>query len=85
MGNAMLADGSLSDDLAELRRRWQEAGRSGEPEICSFFTPGDRAHMARQIDMGARLGIQRMQVFLEDRGRDEILPILDDLAAAATD
>ena len=38
--------------------------------------------MACQIERAAELGVQRMQVFLEERPRDLVLPILDELAAA---
>lgn len=72
----------LAVPLRDLRALWQRAGRAGQPEICYFFDPGDTESMARQIDGARQLGIQRMQVFLEDRGRDAVLPILDRLAKA---
>lgn len=73
----------LERELGELRARWADAGRAGEPEICCFLRPGPTGELARQLARGAELGIQRMQVLLEDRRRDEVLPVLDDLAAAA--
>jgi probable F420-dependent oxidoreductase len=79
-----LADPVFATAIADLRRRWDEAGRPGQPEICSFFNPGSRDEMGRQIEHAAKLGVQRMQVFLEDRRRDDVMPILDRLAAAVT-
>jgi probable F420-dependent oxidoreductase len=76
------ADAPLAGELAELRARWSDAGRDGAPETCCFLRPGPRDELARQLTRGAELGIQRMQVLLEDRRRDEVLPVLDDLASA---
>jgi hypothetical protein len=76
------ADPPLAGELAELRIRWSDAGRDGAPEICCFLRPGPRDELGRQLTRGAGLGIQRMQVLLEDRRRDEVLPVLDDLASA---
>jgi hypothetical protein len=69
-------------DLAEIRRLWTAAGRQGQPLICHFIQPAETLQMAEQISRGHELGIQTMQVFLEDRNRDEALPILDRLADA---
>jgi probable F420-dependent oxidoreductase len=76
------ADAPLERELGELRARWAGAGRDGEPEICCFLRPGPVDELARQLTRGAELGIGRMQVLVEDRRRDEVLPVLDDLAAA---
>ena len=70
---------TVAGDLAELRRCWQASGRAGELEVCCFFHPEPADAMAREIERGIELGIQRMQVLLEDRTRDEVLPVLDDL------
>lgn len=70
---------TVGDDLAEVRRRWAEAERSSELEVCCFFHPAPAEAMKREIERGIELGIQRMQVLLEDRTRDEALPVLDDL------
>jgi hypothetical protein len=75
-----LTTARFAEDLSELRRRWSDAGRPSAPELCCFFQPGTADEMARQIERGAQLGVQRTQVFLEDRGRDDVLPILDDIA-----
>jgi probable F420-dependent oxidoreductase len=74
---------SIEDDLRELRRCWAAAGRPAEMEICCFFNPASGVEMEAQIRRAQELGIQRLQVLLEDKTRDEVLPILDDLAAAA--
>jgi len=84
MGPIMQTDPAFPTFLHELRQRWRDAGRAGEPQICYFFDPGDRDEMARQIEKAASFGIQRMQVFLEDRTRGDALPILDELAAAVS-
>ena len=70
---------NVGDDLAEMRRRWDDAGRDAELEVCCFFHPGPADDMAREVERGLELGIQRMQVLLEDRTRDDVLPVLDDL------
>jgi probable F420-dependent oxidoreductase len=79
-----LGNPKFATSLADLRRRWTEAGREGGPEICCFFNPGTTDEMARQIEHGAELGVQRMQVSVEERRRDDVLPILDRLADAVT-
>jgi probable F420-dependent oxidoreductase len=71
----------LASALGDLRRRWDDAGRKGTPEICCFFAPGARDDMARQLERASELEIQRMHVRLEERARDEVLPILDELAS----
>ena len=76
MGQAPM---TVADDLAEVRRRWDEHGRDAELQVCCFFNPGPVEAMAREVERGLELGIQRMQVLLEDKTRDEILPLLDDL------
>jgi probable F420-dependent oxidoreductase len=70
----------IADDLAEIRRRWAAEGREGGPRVCYFFQPDTTQRMARQISRSRELGIQTMQVFLEDRSRDDVLPILDRVA-----
>jgi probable F420-dependent oxidoreductase len=74
---------TVGDDLAEVRRAWAEAGRERELEVCCFFHPGDADAMAREVERGMELGIQRMQVLLEDRTRDEVLPVIDALGLVA--
>jgi alkanesulfonate monooxygenase SsuD/methylene tetrahydromethanopterin reductase-like flavin-dependent oxidoreductase (luciferase family) len=79
-----VADPVFATSLLGLRSRWEEAGRPGAPEICCFFPVASQDQMGRQLERAAELGVQRMQVFLEDRPRDLVLPILDELAAAVT-
>lgn len=73
---------SLADDLAELRRHWRDAGRDEELQVCCFFHGGPAAEMQAEIDRASELGIQRVQVLLEDGRRDDVLPVLDDLRVA---
>lgn len=71
----------LEAAIHDLRRRWEDAGREGAPEICCFFAPASSHDMAVELTRAAELGVRRMQLRLEERTRDEVLPILDDLAA----
>lgn len=73
---------SLKEDLARLRAIWESAGRDRELEVCCFFNPGPGREMEAQIRAAADLGIQRVQVLLEDKTRDEVMPILDELGSA---
>ena len=75
-------DESFEHDLGDLRRCWTDAGRESDVEVCCFFMPNTPEHMARELERAAELGVQRMQVYLEDRDRDAVLPILDDIAVA---
>jgi probable F420-dependent oxidoreductase len=80
MGVGILDDG-FATNLGELRKRWSDAGRAEELQVCTFFMPGSVDDMAREVERAVELGIQRSQVYLEDRDTDAALPILDDLAA----
>jgi probable F420-dependent oxidoreductase len=75
----------VGPELNELRRRWEDAGRTAELQVCCWFQPGSRARLVEELERAAALGIQRMQLYLEDRTRDEALPLLDDVAAAVAD
>ena len=79
MAQGPLTSPDLEEALKELRKRWDDGGRMGSAEICCFFEPGTREEMGRQMERGAELQVQRMQVFLEDRRREQVLPILDSL------
>ncbi len=70
---------TVGDDIARVRQAWADAGRSGDLEVCCFLHPGDADAMGREVERGMALGIQRMQVMLEDMTRDEVLPVLDEL------
>jgi hypothetical protein len=37
--------------------------------------------MARQLEPASELGIQRVPVRLDERPRDEVLPVVDELAS----
>lgn len=69
-------------DLDLLRGLWAESERPGVPEICFFFPADSTDVMYRQVGVAAELGIQRVQLMIEDRGRDDVLPLLDMLATA---
>ncbi|MCK9930610.1 TIGR03619 family F420-dependent LLM class oxidoreductase [Frankia sp. Mgl5] len=72
----------VASSLKDLCARWNDAGRKGAPEICCFLAPGSRDEMARQIGRAAELGVQRLSVRLEERPRDLVLPVLDELVSA---
>jgi len=72
---------ALQQSLAGLRRGWRDAGRAGSPEIMCLFPPGSPDEMSRQLEKAAALGIGRMHLRVEERTRDQVLPVLDDLAA----
>jgi probable F420-dependent oxidoreductase len=77
-----VSDPSFAASLAQLRRQWVDSGRGGAPEICYFFYPGSAAEMREQVERGAELGVQRMQLSVGAKNRDEVLPMLDELSAA---
>jgi probable F420-dependent oxidoreductase len=85
MGNGLTDNPDLEAGLSELRSRWVDAGRNAELQVCCFFNVASPAAMAREIARGAELGVQRVQVYVADRGRDDLMPILDDVAAARAD
>ena len=74
---------TVGDDLLDVRRAWADANRDAPLEVCCFFHPGDADAMSREVERGLELGIQRMQVLLEDRTRDEVLPVIDALGLVA--
>jgi probable F420-dependent oxidoreductase len=82
MGNGIADNVELEAALVELRMRWDDAGRAAAPQVCCFFPPAGIDQMAREIDRAAELGVQRVQVYTEDRDREAVLPVLDDVAAA---
>ena len=71
---------AIAASLADLRARWDGAGRAGAPEVCCFFGPGSQDDMARELQRAAELGVRRMEVRLEEWPRDHVLPVLDQLA-----
>ena len=81
MGLGVL-DETFEDDLTRLRKRWDEAGRTTELEVCCFFQPASASDMARELERAGELGVQRMELYIEDRTRDEVLPLLDEVGAA---
>lgn len=81
MGQTPKSEG-LEADLAQLRKHWHAAGRDTELQVCCFFRAGTAEEMAAEIVRAAELGIQRMQVLVEDGRQDEVMPVLDALATA---
>ena len=81
MGSGVTAEG-FESDLHELRARWKDAGRTPDVQVCCFFQPGSASDMAREIEQAMELGVQRMEIYVEDRPRDSLLPLLDDLCSS---
>lgn len=77
-----LGDPDFAGALSDLRGRWTRSQRRGAPQICFFFPVSSLAAMYRQIGLAAELGVQRVQVMIEDKGRADVLPLLDTLVAA---
>jgi len=84
MGNGIADNPDLAGNVGELRARWADAGRTADLQVSCFFGVGSADAMAREIRCAAELGIQRVEVYVADREREDLLPILDDLATAAT-
>jgi probable F420-dependent oxidoreductase len=82
MGQTPMANPELEGNLADLRALWARSERTDELQICCFFRPGSVDEMAAEIERGHELGIQRMQVLLEDADRDEAMGIVDRLGDA---
>lgn len=66
-----------------LRAQWSEAGREGEPTIVAQLGPEPLEQMREWVPRCQELGVQKLNVVLEDHPRDVVLPILDDLASIA--
>ena len=81
MGLGVMSEG-FQESLRDLRTKWDDAGRTSHVQVCCFFQPDEPSVMARELERARELGIQRMEVYVEDRQRDALLPILDDVAAA---
>jgi alkanesulfonate monooxygenase SsuD/methylene tetrahydromethanopterin reductase-like flavin-dependent oxidoreductase (luciferase family) len=84
MGNGLTRP-ELARDLADLRARWEAAGRASEPEVCCFFAAGRSSEMAQEVERALELGVARAEVYLEDRTRDDALPILDELGTVVAE
>jgi probable F420-dependent oxidoreductase len=68
----------ISDRLAELRRRWEAAGRAESgPVIWAVQEIVDDERLRAQIDSLQALGIEEVLVSFETSDREEILPVLD--------
>jgi len=53
-------------------------------QVVCFFKPTSVESMVRQAEFAQDQGVQRVLVFLEDRVRDEVMPILDRLHEVQT-
>jgi probable F420-dependent oxidoreductase len=83
LGHAVLDEPEFDERLSQLRRQWENGGRDPATlELCALFLPGPAAEIERVAARADELGVQRIQVFLEDRSADNALPILDELAKA---
>jgi probable F420-dependent oxidoreductase len=72
-------------ELGRLRVEWERAGRDLDAlQVVCFFKPTSVESMVRQAEFAQDQGVQRVLVFLEDRVRDEVMPILDRLHEVQT-
>jgi probable F420-dependent oxidoreductase len=65
----------ISDQCLLLRRMWDDAGRSGAPEIVSIGTKPDPARIAEL----EQVGVTEVAFGLPDKSHDEVLAYLDRL------
>jgi len=83
LGHSVLDEPDLPSQLRELRSTWNRAGRdSAALHVSAFFPPAGACEMARTLERAGQLGVGRIQVLLEDRTAEDVLPILDELAMA---
>jgi len=72
--------GRLSIDfptgITQMREAWDAANRDGEPELCVYGVPGDKAKIEAMINFG----FNRLLLGLPSAHRDKIEPILDQYA-----
>jgi probable F420-dependent oxidoreductase len=68
----------IGDRLAELRRRWSEAGRSASgPTVWVIQDVVDGAKLGARLERLAALAVSEVVVAFCTVERDEILPVLD--------
>ena len=78
-----LLDGSLVAPLAELRRRWADAGRDPNgPRIMAIYGGGRPDRLAEARERAADLGVQRVLVYVGELDEPASLGCLDRLAPA---
>jgi probable F420-dependent oxidoreductase len=84
MANPIL-EPSYAEWVAELRRRWEAAGREPDRlQMLALLTTTPTRDLPVAIERATELGVQRVAVRVNESGRDEILPRLDRLQAAVT-
>jgi probable F420-dependent oxidoreductase len=68
----------ITDRLAELRRRWSEAGRAEVgPTIWVVQDPMDDDRFQMRFERLASLGVAEVVIAFDSVDRNEILPVLD--------
>jgi probable F420-dependent oxidoreductase len=68
----------LKDKLAQLRRRWTDAGRTGGPVIWPMENRVlDSDQLRAQLDLFRELAADQVVLDIPTAGREEILPLLD--------
>lgn len=70
---------ATTEGLPRLREAWRGAGRDGEPVVHVAGARADADYLRRLAD----LGVARASVWLPSTGRQQALPLLDELAAVA--
>ena len=76
-----LASGAVdyAAGIAAVKRHWEDAGRSGEPDFTIFGVGGDRDRLVELIGFG----FNRLVFALPSGDADTVLPLLDRYAAVA--
>jgi probable F420-dependent oxidoreductase len=70
--------GWIADRLAELRRRWVDAGRSGSgPIVWVVQDVVDDEKLQARLERLSSLGVAEVVVAFDTVEKDEILPVLD--------
>jgi probable F420-dependent oxidoreductase len=80
---ARLLGDDLGPQLAYLRRRWEAAGRDpASLRITVTEMPTSRDRYREAFDRAQSLGVERVIIHLKDESEGEVLPMLDEAAAA---
>lgn len=64
------------EGIPQLYDAWREAGRDGRPRVDVFTRPNGADH----LDELAAAGVDRVTFWVPSAPRNEVLPVLDDLA-----
>jgi len=83
MGSMLDENPAFADELAQLRRAWEEAGRDPaalEVTVIQKCLPAEA--FSRRLDQARSLGVNRVILRMADEPRDKALRMLDTVAPA---